>query len=91
MNNMFQAFFKKLAGVSCERLARTLFICFVLYLGLSGSGIRVRISPSVLYLMVSTFTAATMWQSFSSDENAAGMQNLFMLPFDSRQDRKSVV
>ncbi|MCI9019635.1 MAG: hypothetical protein HFH32_02550 [Eubacterium sp.] len=85
MNNMFQAFFKKLAGVSCERLARTLFICFVLYLGLSGSGIRVRISPSVLYLMVSTFTAATMWQSFSSDENAAGMQNLFMLPFDSRQ------
>lgn len=85
MNNMFQAFFKKLAGVSCERLARTLFICFVLYLGLSGSGMRVRISPPVLYLMVSTFTAATMWQSFSSDENAAGMQNLFMLPFNSRQ------
>ena len=44
-------------------LARTLFICFVLYLGLSGSGIRVRISPSVLYLMVSTFTAATIHPS----------------------------
>ena len=43
-----------------------------------------RIAPSVLYFMTSSFTAGVMWQALSSKDTAETMQNLFMLPFAGR-------
>ena len=82
MKMIFKAFSKKLFGAKYERLTRTIFICLIMFSGLYIAGVRVRISPFILYLMVSTFTAGVMWQALSSEDNAANMQNMMMLPVD---------
>lgn len=53
-------------------------------LGLAYCGLHITIAPFVLYLTASSFTAGVMWRSLSSEENAANMKNLFMLPFNKR-------
>ena len=79
MKIIFQVFAKKLFGVHYERLGNTLVIEFVIFLGLYYSGFRVQISPEVLYLMSSLFTAGVMWQALSSKDNAENMMNMYML------------
>lgn len=85
MKMIFKAFTKKLFGVKYERLTRTIFVCLVMFLGLYIADFQVRISPFILYLMVSTFTAGVMWQALSSEDNAADMQNMMMLPVEGRK------
>jgi len=84
MKMIFKAFSKKLFGAKYERLARTIFICLVIFQGLYIADLRVRITPFILYLTVSTFTAGVMWQTLSSEDNAANMLNIIMLPFQKR-------
>lgn len=81
MKRMSKAFFKKLFGAKYERAAQAIFICLTVFFGLHIAGLKVRIAPSVLYLMTMTFTAGVMWQALSSDDNAVYMQNMMMLPF----------
>lgn len=81
MNMTFKAFARKLFGAGYERLRRALIIDLILFWGLYTAGLKVSVSPFILYLMVSTFTAGVMWQAFSSEDNTAHMQNLIMLPF----------
>lgn len=85
MKMMFKAFSKKLFGAKYERLTRTMFIYLIMFWGLYIAGFQVRISPFILYLMVSSFTAGVMWQALSSEDNAANMQNMIMLPFEGRE------
>ena len=85
MKEMFGAFAKKLFGVGYERLKKTVLIFLMVYWGLHIAGIRVGISPFILYLMVSTFSAGVMWQALSSDDNRENMENLFMLPFERKK------
>ncbi len=85
MKEMFGAFAKKLFGVGYERLKKTVLIFLMVYWGLAIAGIRVGISPFILYLMVSTFSAGVMWQALSSDDNRENMENLFMLPFERKK------
>lgn len=85
MKMIFKAFSKKLFGVKYGRLAQTIFIYLILYLGLHFAGFQVPISPFILYLMVSTFTAGIMWQALCSEDNAAYMQNMVMLPFERQK------
>ena len=68
-------------GVKYERLSKTLLIWLSVFYGLHLAGFRVQIAPSILYLMVSSFSAGVMWQALSSKSNAENMQNLLMLPF----------
>ena len=84
MNPVFKAFAKKLFGAGCERLFRALTVSMILFWGLRLTGYRILIAPSVLYLMISTFTAGVMWQALSSEDQAAYMQNMLMLPFEDR-------
>lgn len=84
MKIIFQVFAKKLFGVHYERLGNTLVIEFVIFLGLYYSGFRVQISPEVLYLMISLFTAGVMWQALSSKDNAENMMNMYMLPLQKK-------
>jgi len=75
---------KKLFGVKYERLIRTLFLELVVFWGLHISGLRVEISPFILYLMTGAFSAGVMWQALSAGDNRANMENMFMLPFEGR-------
>lgn len=85
MKMIFKAFFKKLFGAKYERLTRTIFIYLIIFWGLYIAGFRVLISPFILYLIVSSFTTGVMWQALSSEDNAANMQNMIMLPFEGRE------
>lgn len=85
MKLLFNAFGKKLFGVKYERLLRTLFIYLLVYEGLHIADFKVQLAPSILYLMITTFTAGVMWQALSSEDNAAYMQNMMMLPFQERE------
>ena len=85
MKTIFKAFSKNLFGAKYERLTRTIFIYPILFWGLYTADFKVRISPFILYLMVTSFTAGVMWQALSSEDNAANMQNMIMLPFEGRE------
>lgn len=85
MKTIFKAFSKNLFGAKYERLTRTIFIYPILFWGLYTAGFKVQISPFILYLMVTSFTAGVMWQTLSSEDNAANMQNMIMLPFEGRE------
>ena len=85
MKTIFKAFSKNLFGAKYERLTRTIFIYPILFWGLYTADFKVQISPFILYLMVPSFTAGVMWQTLSSEDNAANMQNMIMLPFEGRE------
>lgn len=82
MKMTFKAFAKNLFGANYERLRRSIFICLIVFWGLYITDWKVQIAPLIRYLMLSTFTAGVMWQALCSKDNAAKMQNIFMLPFD---------
>ena len=85
MKMSFDVTAKKLFGVKYERLIRTLFLELVVFWGLHISGLRVEISPFILYLMTGAFSAGVMWQALSAGDNRANMENMFMLPFEKRR------
>ena len=85
MRMMFEAFAKKLFGAKYERLKKVLLVYLIVFLGLHIADFQIQIAPFILYLMVSTFTASVMWQALSSEDNAANMQNMLMLPFEGRE------
>lgn len=84
MKMICKAFAAKLFGTDDKRLARTLFLDLIVFWGLYSSGFRVRITPSVLYLTVSAFTAGAMRLALLSEDNISSMGNFLMLPLDSR-------
>ncbi len=83
-NMIWKAFSKKLFGETYQRITRSVGICLIVFLGLYMGNIRVLIAPSILYMMVTSFTAGVMWQSLSSEENARYMKNLMMMPLERR-------
>jgi len=85
MKVTFKAFAKNLFGAKYERLPKNLFICLLVFWGVHTAHWRVEISPFIRYLMLGTFTAGVMWQALCSENNAANMQNICMLPFDNRK------
>lgn len=84
MKRTFEAWAKKLFGARYERVKRTLLTDLILFWGLYLAELQVRITPFVLYLMVSAVSAGVMWQALSSQDNAAALQNMLMLPFERR-------
>lgn len=85
MKMTYKAFARKLFGVKYERLIRTLFVYVIMYYGLRLADIRIPVAPSVLYLTMTVFTAGVMWQALFSEDNAADMQNMLMLPVKGRE------
>lgn len=85
MKMMFEPFAKKLFGIRCERLKKVLFIDLIVFWGLRAAGYRIAVKPSVMYLMVSAFSAGVMWRALASEDSAANMKNMFMLPFEGRK------
>ncbi len=85
MKMIFKAFCKKFFGAKYERLIRTLFLYLLVFWGFHIADLKIEIAPFILYLMITAFTAGVMWQTLSSQDNAAYMQNLMMLPFERRE------
>lgn len=84
MKMTVKAIAKKLFGVRYERLAKTLLVYLTVFWGLHMADFQVQIAPTILYLMVSSFSAGIMWQALSSEDNRENMKNMFMLPFERR-------
>lgn len=84
MEMIFKCCAKKLFGAKYERIPRNIFIIFILYWGLHMAEIKIIIAPSILYFMISFFTAGIMWQVLSSESRSDWMQNMFMLPLDEK-------
>lgn len=82
MKEIYNAFAKKLFGTKYEKLKKILLLYLIVFQGLHASGFQIQISPFILYLMTSTFSAGVMWQLLSSEGNAENMKNLLMLPFE---------
>lgn len=76
-----KAFAKKLFGTRYERAGKTFLICLIVYCGLHLSGVRLRISPFVIYLMSAAVTAGIMWQALC----AGTIKNMLMLPFERQE------
>lgn len=85
MKMTFKAMAKNLFGAKYERLYRSIFIYLIIFWGLYIADLKVQIAPFIRYIMLATFSAGVMWQALFSEDNAAKMQNMFMLPFDSRK------
>ena len=85
MRMMFKAFAKKLFGEKYESVKKTLLVYLIVFWGLHIADLQLQIAPFILYLMVSAFTAGVMWRVLSSEDNAANMKNLFMMPFDGQK------
>lgn len=82
---IFQMVAKKVFGAGYERLKRTVPVWAIIFWGLKISGFKLEIAPFILYFMAGAFTAGVMWQALSSQDNAANMMNLFMLPFRGKE------
>lgn len=82
---MTKVFAKKLFGVKYEKIMRNLIISAVLFGGLYYSGIHIAVAPFVICLMVTALTVGEMWHALTSDDNAANMKQIFMLPMDSKE------
>lgn len=61
-----------------------MLVYLMIFWGLRITDIRLPITSSILYLMNATFTAGMMWRALSSENNAADLLHMFMLPFKSR-------
>ncbi len=85
MRILYKVFAKKLFGVNYEKLIQTSLIYFIVFLGLYLADFKIQIASFMFYFLVSTFTAGTMWQTLSSEDNAADMQHIVMLPFCNRK------
>lgn len=84
-NTPFYAITKQLFGKKYERISRSLALCMILFLSLYASGLRVQVSPAVLFLTAAVFSAGIMWRALNSSQNAELFMGLFMLPFDGRE------
>lgn len=84
MKITFKAFTKMIFGADSEKIKRNIFIYFIVFWGLYITDWKVQAAPFIRYLMLSSFTAGVMWQSLCSENTAAKMQNMFMLPFDNQ-------
>lgn len=80
-----KVFAKKLFGVRYEKILRNLVISFVLYFGLINLELSIVIAPFVICLMSMFIMVFEMWHALTSDENAANMKRLFMLPVNRRE------
>ncbi len=85
MRMTFKAFSKALFGVKYEKLTRTIFIYLLMFWGLRIADFKVRITLPVLYIMVTAVTTGVMWQALSSENNAANIQSMVMLPVERRK------
>lgn len=85
MKMIYKAFAKNLFGAKYERLRRSIFIYLIVFWGLYITDWKVQIAPFIRYLMLTSYTVSVMWQALCSQDNAAKMQNMFMLPFDNRK------
>lgn len=85
MREIFWIFGRKLFGLRGERLGRNLFICLVVFWGLSIADYKVEIASGILYLMTTVFSAGAMWQALSAKENREDLKHLAMLPCGERE------
>lgn len=89
--SILKALSKQLFGAKYERIWKSLISCLVLFFAIHATEIRVKITPSILFLTVTVFSAGIMWQALNSSQNANSLVGMFMLPFTKTKMSLSVV
>lgn len=89
--NILKALSKQLFGARYEGIGKSLIVCLILFLVIRITEITMSISPSILFLTATTFSAGIMWQVLNSAHRIESMKELFMLPFANRKMTFSVV
>ncbi len=89
--NILKALLKQLLGTKYDRAAKSLIACLIAFPAIRTAEIKIAISPSVLFLTATAFSAGIMWQALNSSGNADRMVGLFMLPFKNRRMALSIV
>lgn len=84
MKNL-KAFSKQLFGARYERIGKSLWTGFFLFVALYTTEIRLAVAPFILFLTSAVFTAGVMWQALNASHNAEMLQGFFLLPFESRE------
>lgn len=84
MTRNLKALSKQLFGARYERIFKSFLACFILFLSLYASEIRLVVAPFILFLTFTVFTAGVMWQALKASHNPEVLQGIFMLPFDNK-------
>lgn len=85
MKNSLKALSKQLLGAQYGRIGKSLLACLILFCALYAAEIQLVISPFVLFLTSTVFTAGAMWQALNAPHNAEMLQGAFLLPFENSQ------
>lgn len=85
MKKNLKAFLKQLFGARYEHLKKSLLSGLILFFAIYAAEIRLLISPFILFLTSTLFTAGIMWQALNASSNTRMLQGMFLLPFESRE------
>lgn len=89
--NILKALSKQLFGAKYESVGKSLIFCLILFFAIDTAEIKIAVSPFILFLTATAFSAGVMWQALNSSHNADNMTGLFMLPFENRKMTFSIV
>lgn len=82
--NLFQTISRQLCGAKYESISKSLTADCVLFFALYAAGIRLVISPFVLYLASTVFTAFIMWQILRGNRFVEILQGMLVIPFERK-------
>ncbi|SHK07506.1 hypothetical protein [Hespellia stercorisuis] len=85
MKNSLKAFSKQFFGGKYEQIGKSVSACVILFCSLRAAEIQLVISPFILFVTSTIFTAGAMWQALNSSHNAEMLQGFFLLPFDNNR------
>ncbi|MCR4586261.1 MAG: hypothetical protein K5686_11125 [Lachnospiraceae bacterium] len=81
MKMLFKVFAKKVFGVKYEGLIKPVVISAIMFMGLRGAGMELKVAPFVLYLTAVAFSAGVMWKALNSGDFTKSYINMVMMPF----------
>ncbi|EMF0311854.1 hypothetical protein J5K73_002389 [Enterococcus faecium] len=80
MTRILNVNLKRFMGTKYERIAKTLALWAILLFALKSSGVRIEISPTVIWLTTTVLTIGGFIQVLSSDDTIDSLYGQIMLP-----------
>ena len=84
MMNTTKALSKQFFGAKYHSAGKSLLAAVILFIAIDAAEFQIKITPFILYLTSTFYTAGVMWQSLNGKRHIEAMQGIFMLPFDNR-------
>ena len=81
--NTIKALSKQFFGAKYESIRKSMLAAAFLFIAVYAAEFRIAITPFILYLTSTFFTAGIMWQVLTGRQHMETMQGMYMLPFDN--------